>query len=232
MGANLEWVRLRPLECGPVVQPPRRHARCRDAVFTLGEKNSLANFDSVRRRIANHASTNLDSSMCDLMLHDMEQTFTKPTRPTSKAVTRSETDDDKGKGKVEQYDPFEMKEYDKEYDSYIRDKKEYGRFKGKCFILIMGQCSTALVNKLEGDKTGFQKLRKTNDVVGLLKQIKEYMSLPCGEEYLIDTMVQLLMKYLNISQTPNESFPDFQSRLETMCEATHAKPGSGASQTT
>ena len=57
-----------------------------DAVFTLGEKNSLANFDSVRRRIANHAGTNLDSSMCDLMLYDMEQTFTKPTRPTSKAV--------------------------------------------------------------------------------------------------------------------------------------------------
>ena len=64
-----------------------------DAVFTLGEKNSLANFDSVKRRIPNHAGTALESGLCDLTLSDMEQTFTKPTRPTSKAVTRADTDD-------------------------------------------------------------------------------------------------------------------------------------------
>ena len=67
-----------------------------DAVFTIGEKNSLNNFDNIKRRIANHVGSALDTSMCDMMLYDMEQTFDEPTRPTSKAVTRSDSDDDVG----------------------------------------------------------------------------------------------------------------------------------------
>ena len=48
-----------------------------DAVFTIGEKNSLSNYETVKRKIAVHIGSDLSSDMYNLILFGKEKKIQK-----------------------------------------------------------------------------------------------------------------------------------------------------------
>ena len=56
-----------------------------------------------------------------------------------------------------------------------------------------------------------------------MDKIKELIASPQGREYEIATLVTALLALLNIFQNSGEPFANYQARLETTCEATHAR---------
>ena len=189
-----------------------------DAVFTIGEKNSLTNFETIKRKMALHVGSEISSDMYNLIQFGKEKKIKEPAKPATKAVTRSDTDTTTTTTGTT-VDPYEMKMYDKKIDAYIREEKEYSKDKGRCFVMILGQCSRELIDKIEGDDKAYADLLDDNDVVGLLKLMKELIASPAAKEYLIETMVQAVLKLFAVGQNQPESFPFYRSRLMTLSDA-------------
>ena len=97
-----------------------------DAVFTIGEKNSLNNYEHVKKKIGYHVGRHLSSDMYNLVQNGRERTFKQPGRP-SKVTTRAASAASKGEAGDDTIpqvvDPYDMKEFDKEFESYLREKK-------------------------------------------------------------------------------------------------------------
>ena len=68
------------------------------------------------------------------------------------------------------------------------EEKEYKSDKGKMFLLIKGQCHTAMSNKLESMPIYRDALQEEDDVVQLLKTMKELVYSADNVQYELWTM--------------------------------------------
>ncbi len=76
-------------------------------------------------------------------------------------------------GEVESYPvPPEWREYDKRLDNYLKRLDNFEDDKGTTFVIIMGQCTLMMRNKVEGSDS-CDDIEDTNDIVGLLKLIRD-----------------------------------------------------------
>jgi hypothetical protein len=55
---------------------------------------------------------------------------------------------------------------------FRQDKKEFHENKAEVFVIILGQCTHNVKSKLE-NKLGYATLEMNDDVVGLLRQLKQ-----------------------------------------------------------
>jgi hypothetical protein len=90
-----------------------------------------------------------------LVKHGTEKTFTGPRIPRSKDVT-----------------PGWMEKHKTELGIFHREKKAFCENKAKVFVIILGQCTYKVKSKLENE-LGYATLEMNNDVVGLLRQLKQ-----------------------------------------------------------
>ena len=74
--------------------------------------------------------------------------------------------------KEQQDSKFIMEKYKQELTRYYRKQDKYNENKSRVFVVVMGQCTLTMKNKLESLR-GHQKMEDDNDVVGLLHTIKE-----------------------------------------------------------
>ena len=105
-----------------------------------------------------------------------------------------------------------LRKYDKEIDHYLKDLKQYKKNKGIVFVVIMGQCSPAMKNKLKS-MSEFKQLDKDNDVIGLLKLIKNLTHAKVDIQYEHWCAMQSVRKLLLIQQHEREDLTAYYDRL-------------------
>jgi hypothetical protein len=105
--------------------------------------------------IADFVGVESGRDMRMLVKHGTEKTFTKPRIPRSEDTT-----------------PGLMEKYKTELRIFHREKKEFQDNKAKVFVIILGQCAHNAKSKLENE-LGYAALEMSDDVVGLLRQLKQ-----------------------------------------------------------
>jgi hypothetical protein len=100
-----------------------------------------------------------------LVKHCTEKTFTEPSMPRSKDAT-----------------PGLMEKYKTELRIFHREKKEFQDNKANVFVIIPGQCTHNVKSKLENG-SGYATLEMNDDVVGLLRQLKQMVFASGGVQH-------------------------------------------------
>jgi mannose-6-phosphate isomerase class I len=68
--------------------------------------------------------------------------------------------------------PFVMKKYETELKQYYFKKERYKEHKAKIFVIVKGQCTLSMKNKVERLK-GYDSIEASDDVIKLLNGLKE-----------------------------------------------------------
>ena len=125
--------------------------------------------------------------------------MTKPTHPTP--------------DKDGHIDEMEKVEFKSDYDEYKKDLKQYKELKSKVFLLIIGQCTTNLKEKIESHDD-FDKMEEDYDVIKLIELITKLSYGEVYTKYVHCLVVMEIRKLVAIKQKQNESLTtttrDFQ----------------------
>ena len=123
--------------------------------YDLTDSWQAYRYDEVTRKIGDCCGRVYAKSIRLLIISLKEKTIKKPTYPTGDNITK------------------EKKAIcSKEYDQYIKKADLNEDQKAKGFVLILGECSTAMKNRIEklGD---YEELEKNHDVIRPLPAIKK-----------------------------------------------------------
>jgi len=96
--------------------------------------------------------------------------------------------------------------------------------KAKVFVVILGQCSSEVKNKLVNN-VGFETLEDSGDVVGLLKMLKEMTFSTSGVQHPCWTLQNVLRRLTAINQGPSESVSNCHKRFLAATEVVEAQWG-------
>ena len=168
--------------------------------YDLTDAKEAYRYDEVNRRVGEYCGRVYGKPMKNLIISGVETTLTKPTYPSGDEVTE------------------EAKAiWSKEYDLYLKDKKSYEENKGKAFIIVFGRCTKAMRNRIEKLGT-FEDIERDNDVIELLKAIKQQVFDANERKHPSLRMVLAWKKLTGCRQYENEDLIDYYRRFVGMIE--------------
>lgn len=91
----------------------------------------------------------------------------KPVKPVKPVPTIVKNEDGSTK---EVIDSVEIDIFKEEVKSHVNKKERSKQAKSSLFIVVLGQCSDAMTNKLKAVK-GYKDMEKIGDVEGLLRAV-------------------------------------------------------------
>ena len=109
-------------------------------------------------------------------------------------------------------DSHESRKWDKDYDHYLRQKDIYELNKGKVFVIIKGQCTLAVKNKLNSLGAEYAQLEQDIDVIGLLKAIRNIALENAEIQFEHWAAAQALKRLAMVNQHGDEDLPQFYKR--------------------
>jgi hypothetical protein len=118
--------------------------------------------------------------------------------------------------KEEAKSPFVMKKYETELKQYYFKKERYEEHKAKIFVIVKGQCTLNMKNKVESLK-GYDSLEANDDVFKLLSGLKELTFKTHDVQYGYWTICQIVRKVLTMRQQDNEPLAEYYKRFCIMC---------------
>jgi len=107
---------------------------------------------------------------------------------------------------------------------YHKDMKACTEQKAKVFVVILGQCSSEVKNKLVNN-VGFEALEDSDDVVGLLKMLKEMAFSTSRVQHPCWTLHDVLRRLTAINQGPSESVSNHHKRFLAATKVVEAQWG-------
>jgi len=120
--------------------------------------------------------------------------------------------------------PGRLEKYHTELMIYRKDMKACTEQKVKVVVVILGQCSSEVKNKL-ANNVGFETLEDGDDVVGLLKMLKEMAFSNSGVQHPHWTLQNVLRRLTAINQEPSESVSNYHKRFLATTEVVEAQWG-------
>lgn len=120
--------------------------------------------------------------------------------------------------------PGLLEKYKAELSIYHKTKKEYEDHKSKVFVIILGQCSHSVKNRLVNEK-GYDTLEDNDDIVGLLKMLKSMAFSTTGVQHPYWTLQLVLKRLAAINQGPNESMTGYHRRFLAITEVIETQWG-------
>ena len=136
----------------------------------------------------------------------METTFTEPVEPSS----------DKSKYAIEKYKQ-ELSRYNSKID-------QYEEYKSKVFVIIKGQCSLAMKNKVES-MTDYSTWEQGDDVIALLNAIKELSFSTVDVQYEYWTLARSMKNVMMMRQHDKESLQVYYKRFTSTAEVAESQWG-------
>ena len=124
---------------------------------------------------------------------------------------------DKPDKKPEEMDPWDVRVFEKQLDQWVKDVSKYKEDKGKVFYVIKGQCTLAMRNKLES-LSEYKSLDDNDDVIGLLKAIKDLTYSTTSAKYGHWNLTQCLTHAMFCRQHEQEGMPTYYKRWKTNME--------------
>jgi hypothetical protein len=123
-------------------------------VYVSDVNGATDKFVKTTEAIADYVGRVLGKPMCDLV-NGIDKPPTEPELPTN---TKKEGP--------------EATEWDRNYSHYLHQRELYNLIKGKVFMIILGQCTLAVKNRLKSLGTDYTELQLNDDVLGLLTTIR------------------------------------------------------------
>jgi hypothetical protein len=117
--------------------------------------------------------------------------------------------------KEEAKSPFVMKKYETELKQYYFKKERYEEHKAKVFVIVKGQCTQNMKNKVERLK-GYDSIEASDDVIKLLNGLIELTFKTHQVQYGYWTICQTVRKVLTMRQQDNEPLAEYYKRF-TSC---------------
>ena len=146
--------------------------------------------------------------MLQLVLHLKECKPSEPEYPTGNAVTERD-----------------KAVWGKQYDLYLKKQEQYEDYKAKVFTIVLGQCTKAMKNKVEGT-TGFESEIAVNyDVVKLLQLIKSIAYGSNDKIYPSKQATDTLKQLMNARQQDGESQVDYYKWYVSIVEQAESTYG-------
>jgi hypothetical protein len=101
-----------------------------------------------------------------------------------------------------------MEKYRTELGIFHRGKKEFRDNKAKIFVIILRQCTHNVKSKLENE-LGYATLEMNDNVVGLLRQLKQMAFASGGVQHPFWTLQIVMRRLLAINQGPREPVTNY-----------------------
>ena len=167
-------------------------------VYHYGGKNVGDYYIKVTEAIADYVGREKGKEMKLLVLNRIESTPTEPPQPQVESG-----------GTI---NPFVMEKYKMQLKTYLDEEKLYKKNKGIVFIVILGQCTLSMVNKLKSDSK-FESIQQDDDVIKLMKMIKELCYVSTDARYEYWNLTFSLNKVTNVKQKDNETLAAYYKRF-------------------
>lgn len=176
-------------------------------VFTYGHRNQGDWFIKTREAIGDYVGREISKEMRILVVDGKETPPQAPAKPM----------DDK--------DTLKLMEYKSELNRYFQKKDKYEEDKAKVFVMIKGQCSMTVKNKLENDEKDYKQWEQDDDVIKLLEAIKQmsFTTVDVKDEYW--TMATTLKNNMQLFQGNKESLVSFYKRFKNTTDVTETMWG-------
>ena len=140
-----------------------------------------------------------------LVQYGEEKTFTEPTAPGGEKISN-----------------VKLEKYRHELSVLAKKKDTYQTQKEQVFVIILGQCSPAMKNKVEADPE-YVELERNDDVVGLLKMLKAFAFSTGGVQHPFWTLQAVLKRFAATNQGTNESVANYYRRFVSVTEVLEAQ---------
>ena len=108
-----------------------------------------------------------------------------------------------------------VKRYEKELSHWLVKRDEFNEMKGMMFISVVGQCTLALVNKLESHPD-WKQWKDEDDVVSLNNAIKNLSFSKTTVQYKPWNLTLQIKKFLKTQQRKDESLSSYYKRFQTI----------------
>jgi len=161
--------------------------------------------------IADFVGVECGRDMRMLVKKSNEKIFTEPLPPRAATDTKVPA-------------PGRLEKHRTELMICHKDMKACAEQKTKVFVVILGQCSSEVKNKLVNN-VGFETLEDNDDVVGPLKMLKEMAFSTSGVQHPCWTLQNVLRHLTAINKGPSESVPNYHKRFLTAAEVIEAQWG-------
>jgi transcriptional regulator with AAA-type ATPase domain len=125
-------------------------------VYQYGTRDQGDRFTRTTEEIANYVGREYSKEMRLLVKNQKESEPKEPEMPDKKEEANS---------------PFVMKKYETELKQYYFKKERYEE-KAKIFVIVKGQCTLNMKNKVESLK-GYDSIEANDDVIKLLNGLKK-----------------------------------------------------------
>jgi hypothetical protein len=170
-------------------------------VYQYGTRDQGDRFTITTEAIADYVGREYSEEMRLLVKNQKESETKEPVIP------------DKGEAKL----PFVMKKYQTELKQYYFKKEIYEEHKAKIFVIVKGQCTLNIKNKVESPK-GYDSIEASDDVIKLLNGLKELTFEMHDVQYGYWTICQTVRKVLTMRQQDNEPLaPEYYKRFTSPC---------------
>ena len=121
---------------------------------------------------------------------------------------------------------YELMILKSDYEDYKKLKREYDSHKVKVFLLILGQCTLNMRNKVEqNDKEKYKKMEEEYDVASLLETIKKLSYTGNKTKYSYLMMARDIKKLATIRQLHEETLAMYHKRFINLVEVIEARWG-------
>lgn len=173
-----------------------------DLIFKFNTKDQAEMFLRTQERLADYVGVEVSPEMRALVKNGTEKTFTEPRIPRV-------GDQEASQGQLEKY-KLELKQFQE-------DKRKYDTYKGKTFIMILGQCSETLSNRLKND-TDFSTLESNFDVKGLMDKLRSLAFSKSGNQNTFLAAQEALKRLMCVNQGPTETNENFLKRTKALVQ--------------
>jgi hypothetical protein len=131
--------------------------------------------------------------------------------------------------KEEATSPYVMNKYETELKQYYFKKERYEEHKAKIFVIVRGQCSLNMRNKVESLQ-GYDLIEANDDVIKLLNGLKELTFKTNEVQFGYWRICQTVRKVLAMRQhQDNEPLAEYYKRFTSCVDVAESQWGTLAS---
>jgi hypothetical protein len=121
--------------------------------------------------------------------------------------------------KEEAKSPFVMKKYKTELKQYYFKEERYEERIAKIFVIVKGQCTLNMKNKVESLQ-GYDLIEAKDDVIKLLNGLKELTFETHKVQYGYWMICQTVRRVLTMRQKDNKPLAEYYKRFTSCVDAT------------
>ena len=175
--------------------------------YTYGNSKQAENYQDTTEKIGHYFGQSMSEEMKKLVLEGKEAKFELPSPVDSQASFA------------------DVAQYNSEYSEVRKEARQYGKDKGKAFLIIMGQCTYSMKDAIKRDPD-YETMENESNVKGLLKKIKD---LAYGIEESQDpswNRQSIMRQLFTLKMRPKEPIERYRRRFDAVVEVAENLCGS------